>query len=93
MWEMTPSSEAEIPGGISAGGKEGGLFICLLKEDRLPLLPTAQQLFRDLQVEGRGVTEIDNVVEKRSFAKGLWLPPAGVCQIPGRCSLLSPSDN
>lgn len=38
-----------------------------------------------------GVTEIDNVVEKWSFAKGLWLPPAGVSQIPGRCSLLSPT--
>lgn len=41
----------------------GAASMCLLKEDRLPLLPAEQQLFRDLQVEGR-VSGTDNVVEK-----------------------------
>lgn len=41
---------------LSRGG--GGMSICLLKEDGLPLLPTEQQLSRDLQVEGWGSLEL-----------------------------------
>ena len=41
---------------LSRGG--GGISICLLKEDRLPLLPTEQQLLRGLQVEGWGSLEL-----------------------------------
>lgn len=63
MTGPTPSSGDEIPGGISAGDSGGVASMCLLKEDRLPLLPAEQQLFRDLQVEGR-VSGTDNVVEK-----------------------------
>lgn len=86
---MTPSSGAEIPGGIPAGGGEGGVHLPFKGRQ------TATASHSTAAVQGpaggrSGVTEIDNVVEKRSFAKGLWLPPAGVCQIPGRCSLLFP---
>lgn len=57
---------------------EAGAYVCLLKGDRLPLRPKEQQLFGDLQVEGQGVTGIDNLVEKRFLAKDPWLLPAEV---------------
>lgn len=61
---MTPSSGAEIPGGISAGGKEGGAMHLPFRR-RL----TATASHNSAAVQGpaggrSGVTEIDNVVEK-----------------------------
>lgn len=81
MWEMTPSSGYEIPGGIPAGGREG-VSICLLKEDRLPLLPTEQQLFRDLQVEGRGS------LKSTMLLKSDPLPKACGCLLLGSAKFL-----
>lgn len=81
MREMTPSSGDKIPGGISAGGREG-VCICLLKEDRLPLLPTERQLFRDLQVEGRGSLKLTKLL------KSDLLPKACGCLLLGSTKFL-----
>lgn len=78
---MTPSSGTEIPGGVSAGGGRR-VCICLLMEDRLPLLPTAQQLFRDLQVEGRGSLKLTMLL------KSDLLPKACGCLLLGSAKFL-----
>lgn len=70
---MTPSSGDEVPGGISAGSRDR-VYTCLLKEDRLPLLPTEQQLFKDPQVEGRGSLELTMLLKSDLLPKACGCP-------------------
>lgn len=68
MWEMTPAlgMKSQVASQQEAWR---GVCICLLKEDRLPLLPTEQQLFRVLQVEGRGSLELTTLLKSDLLPK------------------------